>query len=244
VKRYDDGGTYIVNSLQRARRLEASDPRDNVFALLGISTGFDKGHPDTSANYEKTTKRVYADLAAYILETNDSYDLFSYLDNGSESVQGQRVFEASTLDLPSWVPNWNRSKLGTWHISRSLFGTLEPEPEAQKLTREQIVRANRRITDNRRNIFAVGYILGKIQYGASIVRLQGQDEVAFQRIRDQTEFSPAKRFEQIMRLWSKNLERLPPIYQTNRIIQHQIKRHSGRYHPERSGDARELSKDF
>ncbi|KEZ39436.1 hypothetical protein SAPIO_CDS10154 [Scedosporium apiospermum] len=130
VKRYDDGGTYIVNSLQRARRLEASDPRDKAFALLGISTGFDKGHPDTSANYEKTTKRVYADLAAYILQTTDSYDLSSYLDNGSESIQGQRVFDASILDLPSWVPNWNRSEWGTGHISRSLFGTLELELEA------------------------------------------------------------------------------------------------------------------
>ncbi|RTE78953.1 hypothetical protein BHE90_006568 [Fusarium euwallaceae] len=78
----NDATTDILDMLVRARHLMASDPRDKIFALLGISTGFNWKEFDT-INYAKSTRRVYAKFAVDLMATRKDYRLLSYLNRSS-----------------------------------------------------------------------------------------------------------------------------------------------------------------
>jgi hypothetical protein len=80
VEDYKGQSSDVLNVLARSRRLESSDPRDKIFALLGISTGIDLDDEKVAINYRKPCVLVYRDFARYIMETTNSYDLLSYLD--------------------------------------------------------------------------------------------------------------------------------------------------------------------
>jgi hypothetical protein len=48
---------HILNMLSRARGLDATDPRDKIFALLGISSGVSMEDAEVMINYWKPTHR-------------------------------------------------------------------------------------------------------------------------------------------------------------------------------------------
>ncbi|RMJ09238.1 hypothetical protein CDV36_011128 [Fusarium kuroshium] len=78
----NDATTDILDMLVRARHLMASDPRDKIFALLGISTGFNWKELDT-INYANPTSRVYAKFAMDLMTTRKDYRPLSYLNRSS-----------------------------------------------------------------------------------------------------------------------------------------------------------------
>ncbi|KAJ4324537.1 hypothetical protein N0V84_003816 [Fusarium piperis] len=98
-----DATADILSMLTRARHLIASDPRDKIFALLGISTGFDWKAFNT-INYATPTPEVYTKFARDLITTRKDYRLLSYLD------------KASNIHLrlmPSWVPSWHGLRTST-----------------------------------------------------------------------------------------------------------------------------------
>lgn len=80
--------------LQVFRGLKASDPRDNVYGLLGImdSTGI-------QVDYTKTAAQVYIDTTLELIAHERNLCVLSMV-----SYLGQCM---STLELPSWVPQWD-----------------------------------------------------------------------------------------------------------------------------------------
>jgi len=79
VKDYQGNTSYILDMLMRGKGLEASNPRDNVYALLGISTGINLEDTRIAINYHKSCGEVFTDFARYIIETTNDYDILSYI---------------------------------------------------------------------------------------------------------------------------------------------------------------------
>ncbi|KAF9872085.1 het domain protein [Colletotrichum karsti] len=126
---YGSRSDDIVEMLTRARQLEASDPRDKVFALLGISTNVDLDDARLSVDYDKPVAQVYADFARYVMETTQSLAILSY-----------SMFMSPFTNIPSWAPDWNRSMMAR---------EMEGERHARMIgkIRKQRVRRNPRWFD-------------------------------------------------------------------------------------------------
>jgi len=99
--------------------LEASDPRDKIYGLLGLAADRDQlkefgVHPD----YSKSCQEVYISVASSILR------------QGHVSVLSLNYFPKIQVGLPSWVPDWS------WPLEISLQATgidhmtLEPAYKA------------------------------------------------------------------------------------------------------------------
>lgn len=87
----------LLNLLNRSRNSMASDPRDNVYALLGISSDF--GPLDLVADYSKSAVEVFRDTALLYFQRG-SLDILS-------SIGDYRWSSRLVGRLPSWVPDWS-----------------------------------------------------------------------------------------------------------------------------------------
>ncbi|KAJ2897978.1 hypothetical protein MKZ38_004246 [Zalerion maritima] len=72
---------------------EANDPRDRVFALLGIAS--DATSLNLSADYARSCREVYCEVAEAVLKQASSLTIL-YACGGQKNIKG----------LPSWVPDW------------------------------------------------------------------------------------------------------------------------------------------
>jgi hypothetical protein len=77
-----------------ARALIASNPRDNVFGVLGLSDKFKPLVP--SPDYNKTTTEIFTDVAISLLNLTKS---LSVLEHATSTTP--------VTDHPSWVPYWS-----------------------------------------------------------------------------------------------------------------------------------------
>lgn len=86
--------------LIQARHLHATDPRDKVYAFLGLDINVENLalRPD----YALSMPDVYIHTAKRLILQTKSLDLLSYADCG------YRVFFAPYDGIPSWVPCWER----------------------------------------------------------------------------------------------------------------------------------------
>lgn len=93
----------LLPALQRFRLAQCKDPRDKIYAVLGLVAGKrDTILPD----YELPTIQIYRGLVAHLLASPDAgLDFLGYtcrLDNEAAAfVDGGK--------LPSWVPNWHHT---------------------------------------------------------------------------------------------------------------------------------------
>lgn len=90
---------YPTNVLLPTRTLQATDPRDKLFALLGVS---DFGNT-LKADYAKSIRDVYLDFAGGYMGKEKSLDLLltaglCQMNNGPD------------IDLPSWTPDFRGLK--------------------------------------------------------------------------------------------------------------------------------------
>jgi hypothetical protein len=81
---------------------KATDPRDKIYALIGLTTARD--NLDLVIDYSAPIGKVFLDATKYILVSSRKLDVICSLPRGENS-----------FDLPSWVPDW------TIHESR--FGS-------------------------------------------------------------------------------------------------------------------------
>ena len=88
--------------LYDSRSYRATDPRDHVFATLGIlnQTALVKRDPrcPIKADYHKSTAEVYLEAMKYVLENTQSLNLLA--------LKSDQISENSPDQLPSWVPDF------------------------------------------------------------------------------------------------------------------------------------------
>jgi hypothetical protein len=92
----------LSDLLHQARITEASDPRDKVYAFIGVSTSlrlifYDDPTVDLTPDYQKSVSEVYTNTARFALQATGNLEILSY-------VQDRSIIE--TPDLPSWVPDY------------------------------------------------------------------------------------------------------------------------------------------
>lgn len=93
----------LINLLQRCRTSQASDERDYIFAMTGLSIegarirpGAQNMNPDVlDPDYTEAPGQTYTRFARYMIEWGDGIKLLYSASQGRD-----------TSDLPSWVPNW------------------------------------------------------------------------------------------------------------------------------------------
>lgn len=118
----------LFDCLRESRGCEATDPRDQVYALLPLLMGDfrsqGKSKPLINPDYSRTMTQVYTDLACQFLNTP-----------GIGLGVLQAVFPCSKMSgLPSWVPDWSIKPCFSYmlydHMSSAIDDTfLEEESD-------------------------------------------------------------------------------------------------------------------
>ncbi len=184
-------GSHILTTLSRARRLESSDSRDKIYAVLGVSSGIELNNDRIAIDYNKTVEQLYTDFAQYLIYSTQSYDVLSYV--------GRRQFPSNPATRwKSWVADW-RVPLGP---QRTILSILEQEDYEIQKRRQYQVRQNHCWTWN--TLSSVGRVIGRII--APIpqhIHLSGLDESNFQGIRDNFRGNEAAAERLILHQWRK-----------------------------------------
>lgn len=99
------GGLSILQLLLLLTRdLQATDPRDKTFGLLGLATDCQTPRPsELQPDYHKTTASLYSDATKYMIQSSQSLGVLSqigYIVPYKESVENAQD------SYPSWVPRW------------------------------------------------------------------------------------------------------------------------------------------
>jgi hypothetical protein len=120
----NDETVSLSTMLGRTSIFQATDPRDKVYALLGVTTNI-----PTQAllpDYGKSVEQVYTDVAQYFITNGESFFTMKYAGVGhGRAIEG----------LPSWVPDWtlidsypsplDNGFMAPWAYRASLDAVLE-----------------------------------------------------------------------------------------------------------------------
>lgn len=199
----------ILTMLSRARYLEASDERDKIYGLVGISTGIDINDQKFAVDYRLSYRELYIRFARNCIEARGSYDIFSYIDTATESLM-QFPPQRGPL-LPSWVPNWHYQKYISYGSNRTILETLPVEtPVARKARQDRVGRGYYvpfvRRGAKTKTMVVQGRILGRIDRDMYTLplRVLGMDEARFQDARTSAK-DESQSFKSIMQLWQQIL---------------------------------------
>ncbi|MCJ1394390.1 hypothetical protein MMC18_007268 [Xylographa bjoerkii] len=97
----------LLQLLERTEACQASDPRDKVYALLGlVDTHLSEVIPLPEADYTRPLVRVYCDTTRYIISFTQSLEVLCY------NVHPARSEEA----LPSWMPRFDQGIIDPWRL--------------------------------------------------------------------------------------------------------------------------------
>lgn len=91
--------------------LDATDPRDKIFALLGLLDSAEK--QQIHANYGRQSQDIYAEVTSLLIASSASFDLLAIVNHPK-----------SLVNLPSWVPDWTNKGQGPSGFSPAVSGTL------------------------------------------------------------------------------------------------------------------------
>jgi hypothetical protein len=98
----------LIHLLERDRHSQATNPRDHIYGMLGISN--EAGEHALKPNYEEEVLDLYVRTAKYFANTSN---IPSLLHNAGIRQAGQ--------ELPSWVPCWDGS-LHSPVIEKNILG--------------------------------------------------------------------------------------------------------------------------
>jgi hypothetical protein len=102
------------------RDFQATDPRDRVFALLGLATDCRDSIPAAlELSYLKSTSHVYSDATRHMIRSSQSLAVLSHV--GYVAPFETPHEEPSRRPFPSWVPRWD---LGGPETLEDCFNTV------------------------------------------------------------------------------------------------------------------------
>jgi hypothetical protein len=184
--------TYLLHMLSRARALEASDPRDKIFALLGISTGVDLDDDNIAIDYHKSAVQVFQDFTRYIIENEQTYDIFSYLDQSPKPDT-----------TPTWAPNWQKPMFP----ARMILNTLESESHETRLLRNAMVKSSHSwlMKDGELVLRCIGSTIGRVTFDLPVSTLRRSHEDQFEAVREVLKGKPQRLNEELLHLWSHTI---------------------------------------
>ncbi|KAJ4390487.1 hypothetical protein N0V85_007176 [Neurospora sp. IMI 360204] len=152
----------LARLLAMFRRRKATDPKDKVYALLGLSE-FDLGMGDLKVDYAKDVKTIFTDTARAIIKGDSDRhkpNLDIILQARRTTCKCEVDAEPQAGEWPSWVPDWRQhSGTGcTWGIGED-FKEWHDERNAGKHIEE--------LSDIASNPFVLvtrGVVLGRVVY--------------------------------------------------------------------------------
>lgn len=101
----------LLPQLQNVRSLTLMDPRDRIYAFMGLPLDpSEKSGLHLQPDYERTVTEVYVDFAQNYIKASGNLDLLHYVQHTNESVES---------GCPSWVPRWDI------HLSPTINQPLE-----------------------------------------------------------------------------------------------------------------------
>jgi hypothetical protein len=107
-------GQGFLNTLIDASRYQCSDPRDKVFAVLGLI-----GEKFVKPDYRLSIESVYIGITSYFVKKWNTLEFLALI--------GQKH---RSFNLPSWVPDWSQSfSLPSLDISLRSGDPDEPDDE-------------------------------------------------------------------------------------------------------------------
>ncbi|KAF5652147.1 heterokaryon incompatibility (HET) domain protein [Fusarium sp. NRRL 25303] len=110
-------GTYLADLLDKTRDYDATDPRDKVYAIIGLLNQSGYKSP-IMVSYQITVEDLYIQVAKVIQQGSETLDIMSQVEVKPLTHQDIRS------GLPSWVPNWTvrstyKSRYGNAQYPRS-----------------------------------------------------------------------------------------------------------------------------
>ncbi|KAK0101309.1 hypothetical protein ONS95_006486 [Cadophora gregata] len=93
-----DGTPDLYTLLSLYWKSAATDPKDKIYALVGLSTARDD--PRLSIDYSLSIRQAYINVARYLVVSSQKLDVICSMPRC-----------LNTYDLPSWVPDWTAYKM-------------------------------------------------------------------------------------------------------------------------------------
>ncbi|POS74938.1 hypothetical protein DHEL01_v206674 [Diaporthe helianthi] len=201
--------------LHAARYLQASDARDKIFGVLGISEGIDTNDARFSVDYGLSPRSVYTRFARNLVEATNSMEILSRVDH-SNGIEG--FGPSATVDTPSWIPSWDYETPFIGHgvpgrsnltILDTLSTELNDESEARKrrVANSNIVwshsgsQLESAVMDS---MEVSGRIVGRIGALTGTIGINGNEQALFNTLWDDCE-DEDERFTLSMSLWARKL---------------------------------------
>ncbi|MCJ1411213.1 hypothetical protein MMC19_005301 [Ptychographa xylographoides] len=94
---------YLLDALQQLRMCASTDPRDKVYAALGLVSGFEDG--SIVADYTKSVQDVYIDVVLLLLSKQDGHQL-DFLGHTINAAADSETIDAFDPAWPGWLPDW------------------------------------------------------------------------------------------------------------------------------------------
>jgi hypothetical protein len=149
--------------LHTGRRLETSDPRDKVFALLGLGE-YMLGRRVMDANYEKSCEEVHLDMAHTCLRMLGDLRMLDMVAHDEASLGPEAT-------LPSWVPRWND------YAPQSLLDV--PVRSRREASGGSIIFEYHRFQADGRRLRVHGFVIGSVrQVGLPVLRGMESDQTS------------------------------------------------------------------
>lgn len=177
---------HILDMTVRSRRRQASDPRDKVFALLGISSGLDLEDPRIAIDYSKPVDRVFTDFASYLIESSGRYDVLSHAGYNKGLT-------------PSWAPMWSRRR----YRPRTILSLELPQYKIGELPQE-LDHEHPLSEDGYSSLLRCrGSIIGEVKSSSGRIGLQGRHELMFELLREKYKAAPQEMRTKILEKWKQ-----------------------------------------
>ena len=133
----------LLRTLIWHRQLNSTDPKDKVYAFVGL---LDPTCPAYEVDYELSVQQVYTNAVTYLIATTRCLDVI-----------GTTQTALNTLDLPSWVPDWQRQPDST---SVNLLRLRQEDPT---FSASGFVEPKWELLDNDKVLSVKGWRVGALQ---------------------------------------------------------------------------------
>jgi hypothetical protein len=146
----------FLQLLRLTRQFEVTDPRDKIYALLGIATDDndpDKGILFLSPDYTIDEGELWKQLAVKVLTKKQNLSILSSVQyqtgifEAGRYIQTRKIGRSQKGRIPSWIPQWNyafRTSLSPWDVedtfsaAKGLSLTFGKPPESGSLEVEGV----------------------------------------------------------------------------------------------------------